>query len=308
MREKKRTEMKKKMTFADVMRFYLYPAEYQILDFLSFADFARMEEIQLAIGIAKTTLKQKYIPELRRLGLIEKYEGRRKQGKATKKLLEMFYITRNGAIKRALRNAGIEGILQAKGEQGLKEYAERFSNFLPPPNPGTEPTANFRHRVLVGKAVAYLMRKGYHLAGNARTFASALKGYEGKIAFIPDLYGIVSYSLSEYSYEDGGISRIEFYEVETNENDTKRIASKLKKYAKSYQNLKEFAIERLKPLYKENLQFNLVFVVEAEKRDRWLEKYKKALLQAGYTNGKFLIPTKLVVLRKDFENSYEEVV
>ena len=307
MREKKRTEMKKKMSFADVMRFYLYPAEYLILDFLAYADFARMEEIQLATGIAKTTLKQRYIPELRRLGLIEKYEGRRKQGKATKKLLEMFYITRTGAIKRALRSANIEGILQTKGEQGLKEYAERLANYVPPPNPGTEPATNYRHRVLVGKTVAYLLRNGQHLAGNARTFAGLLKGYEGKIAFIPDLYGIVNYSIGEYSYEESGISRVEFYEVETNENDTKRIASKLKKYAKSFQSLKEFAVERLKPLY-HTLNYNLIFVVEAEKRDKWLEKYKKALLQAGYASKQFLIPTRLLVIRKDFENSYEEAV
>jgi len=306
MREKKRTEIKKKMSFADVMRFYLYPAEYSILDFLAFADFARMEEIQLATGIAKTTLKQKYIPELRRLGLVEKYESRRKQGKATKKLLEMFYLTKNGAVKRAIRSANVEGILQTKGENGLKEYAERLANYIPPPNPGTEPATNYRHRVLTSKAIAYLLRKGQHLAGNARTFASVLKGFEGKIAFIPDLYAINNYSIGEYSYE--GLSRIVFYEVETNENDTKRIANKLRKYAKSFQNLKEFAVERLKPLYKENLQFNLAFVLEAEKRDRWLEKYKKALLQAGYTSGKFIMPVRLIVLRKDFENSYEEAV
>jgi uncharacterized protein YutD len=264
-----------------------------------------MEEIQLATGIAKTTLQQRYIPELRRLGLIEKYEGRRKQGKATKKLLEIFYLTRNGAIKRAIRSANIEGILQAKGENGLKEYAEHLANFIPPTNPGTEPATNYRHRILVGKAVAYLLRNGQHLAGNARTFAGLLKGFEGKIAFIPDLYAINNYSIGEYSYE--GLSRVVFYEVETNENDTKRIANKLKKYAKSYASLKEFVIEKLRPMYKD-LNFNLVFVVEAEKKDRWLEKYKKALLQAGYTSGKFVIPTRLIVIRKDFENSYEEAV
>ena len=291
--KKKRSVLKRKMDLEDVIKFHLFPGELRVLRFLALADFGRTEEMSLATGVSKATLEKKYIPELRNLGLLNKYSSKKIERRLKKKI-ELYYLSQTGAarlVTEFYKPDYVNEILLP----GC--FYEEDDHYMPPPNTETDPTAKLKHKLLTGRVVAYLMRKKRLIAGqdakNMRKFESETKEIAPKV--IPDLYVYMDSFSDVYPTDQ---DQIEFWEIETNQNDTQRLEQKIKKYEDSEESLLEF--------FKKERMI-LVFALKAEKKERWMVKFNKAIKNLHYKE--FSKPTfeiRFVFLTEDFVNSYEE--
>jgi hypothetical protein len=288
--KKIRSILKKKMTWEEIMNFYLSPKEEKILDFLAIVDYGRVEEMSLATGLSRSTLEKKSIPKLRKLGLVYKYTSKKIEQKDRKKI-QLYYISKLGCDRLWIRPYDISS------EYFPSETDD--NNRMFPPTREMNPQFEFKHRLLLGEVAAYLIWTKGLSAGldvrNARKFRSEAKKCALKV--VPDLYlyGISGPFSGRYLNKN---PKIEFWEIETNENNTKRLEQKLRSYVKSEKDL-------MKCFGKEEM--TLVFAMRIEKKEMWMNKFNKAMENLYYKE--FSAPTfhiQFLFLTEDFVNSYEE--
>jgi hypothetical protein len=239
-------------SFAEARKVFLYKGERKVLEFLSFVDFAMLEDIARATILSQSVLKKKYLRELEAIGFIKR---------TTLDKITLYSLQKWGMYKIS------EGIIKSKRDltkRELKKIAKEKGIFSQ-----AEAFAMPEHQILNARVGTELFR-AHLLAEKQAQEENILKLLNKREAehFIRHFFELEGKMPSGVPIPDfilKGRSEVIFVEVETGDNKKSRLRDKFRRY--------KFLAEEFKRQY----AVYILFVVDSrEDKVRWVRKAVKA--------------------------------